>query len=125
VAAAAKASGGQGYVASTTTQTGPDLTFPGAMGVKVVFDTTSAGTSSNTLFIEGKDKVSGKFYTLLQGAAVTTISTNLYTVFPKAPVTANVSASDALPETWRWRVQAGNSNAASYSVGFSTTPINP
>ena len=32
--------------------------------------------------IQGKDAASGKYYTLLVGAAVTTISTNVYTVYP-------------------------------------------
>jgi len=102
---------------ATTTQTSPDFNNSGARGVAVVLDMTNVGTGSVTLTIQGKDKASGKYYTLLAGAAVTTNSTNRYRVHPQAPVTANVSANDALPTTWRIQVVANNANAATYSVG--------
>jgi hypothetical protein len=120
MSASGVASGGQNYVGVTTTQTGPDILSPTASGVKVVLDMTAIGTGSVTLAIQGKDKQSGKYYTLLSGAAVTTNSTNVYKVFPGATASANAVANDALPEVWRWRVTANNGNAASYSVGFST-----
>lgn len=113
-------SGGQTYTAVTTTQTGPDMQNITASGVKVVLDMTTVGTGSVTLTIQGKDKQSGKYYSLLAGAAVITNSTNVYTVYPSAVVTANVSANDALPEIWRWLVTANNVNPATYTVGFST-----
>jgi hypothetical protein len=104
---------------ATTTQTSPDFQNPGARGVKVVLNMTVVGTGSVTLSIQGKDKVSNSYYTLLAGAAVTTNTMNIYTVFPQAPATANVSANAELPATWRIVVTANNANAATYSVGFS------
>jgi hypothetical protein len=83
----------------------------------VVLDMTVVGTGSVTLTIQGKDEASGKYYTLLAGAAVTTNSTNVYTVFPGAPATANVSANDIVPRTFRILVTANNANSATYSVG--------
>lgn len=109
--------------AATTTQTSPDQTnVNGSRGVKVVIVTTAIGTGSVTVTIQGKDKISGSYYTLLAGAAVVTNTTNVYTVFPGAPVTANVSANDELPETWRVTVTANNANAATYTVGASLLP---
>jgi len=106
-------------VAATTTQTGADQTNRGGRGVKVVLDMTTVGTGSVTLTIQGKDVASGKYYTLLAGAAVTTNSTNVYEVYPGAPATANVSANATLPRTWRVLVTANNANPCTYSVGAS------
>jgi hypothetical protein len=109
-------------VAATTTQTGADLANLSHRGVKVVLDMTNVGTGSVTLTIQGKDAASGKYYTLLAGAAVITNSTNVYTVFPGAPATANVSANDQLPKTFRILVTANNANAATYTVGVTMLP---
>lgn len=106
--------------AATTTQQSSDQVNVNARGVKVVLDVTAAGTGSVSLTIQGKDPASGKYYTLLAGAAVTTVSTNVYTVFPGATSAANVAANDLLPHTWRVQVTANNANPTSYTVGAST-----
>lgn len=108
--------------AATTTQTGPDMANTSHRGVKVVLDMTTVGTGSVTLTIQGKDNASGKYYTLLAGAAVITNSTNVYTVYPSLPATANVSANDVLPKTFRILVTANNANAATYTVGVTMLP---
>jgi hypothetical protein len=106
---------------ATTTQTSADFQNVAASGVRVVLVTTAIGTGSITLSIQGKDPASGSYFTLLSGAAVTTNTTNTYRVGAGFPVAANVSANDCLPATWRIVVTANNGNAATYSVGFSTT----
>jgi len=112
-------SGGQTYTAVTTSQTGPDIQSPVTRGVIVVLDMTVPGTGSVTLTIQAKDRMSGKYYTLLAGAAVTTVSTNVYTIFPGATPAANVSANAMLPDMWRWIVTANNANPTTFTVGFS------
>lgn len=104
---------------ATTSQTSADQTNYNAKGVKVVLDMTVVGSGSVTLTIQGKDAASGKYYTLLAGAAVTTNSTNVYTVFPGSTATANVSANDLLPRVWRVITTANNANATTYTVGAS------
>jgi hypothetical protein len=107
-------------VAATTTQTGADqVNTTSGRGVKVVLDMTAVGTGSVTLTIQGKDAASGKYYTLLAGAAVITNVTNVYEIYPGLPATANVSANTTLPRVWRVLVTANNANAATYSVGAS------
>lgn len=106
-------------VAATTTKNGDDLYSAGYRGVKVVLDMTTVGTGSVTLTIQGKDLASGKYYTLLAGAAVITDSMNVYTVFPGAPATGNVSANDQLPQMFRVIVTANNGNATSYTIGVN------
>lgn len=106
--------------AGTTTQTSSDFTNYSGQGTKIVLNVTSAGTGSITLAIQGKDLASGQYYAILTGSAVTTNSTNVYTIYPGITVTANVSASDVLPRTWRVVVTANNANAMTYTVGAST-----
>lgn len=108
--------------AVTTTQTVSDQTNVCHRGVKVVLDMTAIGTGSVTITIQGKDKLSGKYYTLLAGAAVATNSTNVYTVYPGLPATTNVSANDVLPEVWNVKITANNANPATYTVGASLIP---
>jgi hypothetical protein len=99
------------------------VNFAGHTGIQVILDMTTPGTGSVTLTIQGKDQTSGKYYTLLAGAAVTTQTTNVYTVYPSAPNTANVTAPQCLPAVWRILVTANNSNPATYSVGYCLLPV--
>lgn len=108
--------------ARTTNQTSADYDSLGCRGIKVVLDMTNVGTGSVTVTIQGKDESSGKYFTLLAGAAVTTNSTNVYTVYPGLTASANAVASDVLPRTWRVTVTANNANPATYSVGCSLIP---
>ena len=89
-------------------------------GIKVVVDITAlAGTAPTvTVTIEGKDQASGKYYTLLASAALSATGTVILTVYPGVTVTANVSASDVLPKTWRVRTAGGGTiTNASFTVG--------
>lgn len=104
---------------ATTTQTSADQTNYNGRGVRVVLDMTTVGTGSVTLTIQGKDAASGKYYTLLAGAAVITDVTNAYEVYPGVTATANVSASTALPRVWRIVTTANNANPSTYTVGAS------
>lgn len=108
--------------AQTATQTSVDIDNRYYRGIKVVLDMTAVGTGSVTLTIQGKDKTSGKYFTLLAGAAVITNVTNVYTVAPMLPATANVSANDMLPDIFRVVVTANNANPATYSVGATLLP---
>lgn len=105
----------------SATQNSSDQTNYNGRGVIVVFRMSSIGSNTGlTLTIQGKDAASGQYYTLLSGAAVTTNSTNVYTVYPGAPATANVSANSPLPRTWRVQVTTSDTtHAVSYTVGAS------
>lgn len=72
-------------------------------GADFILDTTAFenGTNTVTLHIDGYDPASGKWYTILDGAAVSTATTNLYRVFPGSAVTSNVSANACLPRKFR------------------------
>jgi hypothetical protein len=106
-------------VATTTTQVSSDQTNSYGRGVIVYLNMATVGTGSVTLTIQGKDPVSATYYTLLAGVAVITNSFNTYTVYPGNTVTANVSASTALPKTWRISIVANNANAVTYTASAS------
>jgi hypothetical protein len=82
---------------------GGDQTNTLFRGLKLVIDITAiSGTSPTlTVTVQGKDPVSGKYYTILASAALAAVATTVLTVYPGAPATANVSANDVLPSTWR------------------------
>lgn len=105
--------------AYTSTQTQVDQTNTAARGIRVVLDVTVPGTGSVTLEIDAKDTASGKYYPILTGVAVVTLSTTVYTVYPGLTPAANSIASDVLPKTWRIKVTANNANSVTYSVGAS------
>lgn len=105
--------------ARTATLNSGDLTNYDGRGLHVVVDVTAAGTGSITITIQGKDAVSGQYYTLLAGAAITTISTNVYKVYPGLTASANAVASDILPRTYRILITHNNANSITYSVGAS------
>ena len=106
--------------ARTATVNGDDLKNDVGKGVHVVIDSTAVGVTPSTVFtIQGKDDVSGKYYTILASAAVTTVSTTVLRVYPGLTAAANTVASDVLPRIWRVIATHGNSVTHTYSVGAS------
>jgi hypothetical protein len=106
--------------ANTATVVGPDNQNTGVSGVKVVVDITAIGTGSWTLVVEGKDKISGKYYPILTSAALVATATTVLTVYPGLTAIANVTVSDVIPEIWRLRLIANNANPVTGTVGVST-----
>lgn len=105
----------------TATTSSADQTNYNGRGVKVVFDftvETDAGVSI-VVTVEGKDALSGKYYTLLTSAALVAVGTTVLTIYPGVAAAANVSASDILPRTWRVTATPADAKRATYSVGAS------
>lgn len=107
--------------ARTATTNSADLVNYNGRGVVVVLDVTAfAATPTITLTVEGKDPVSGGYYTILSGAAINVAGTsrNVYVVYPGVTETANVDASHPLPRTFRITVTHGDADSVTYSVGY-------
>lgn len=68
-------------------------------GIKVFVQTTVASAGSFIVTIQGI--FNGVAYTALASAAISTVTNNVYTVYPGLPATANVSANDFLPRQWQ------------------------
>lgn len=107
--------------AAVTTNTA-DMTNPLHKGVKVVVDVTAitGTTPSLVVTIQGKDVKSGKYFTILASASLTATGTVVLTVYPGAATSANVSANDVLPATWRVLMTiAGTTPAVTATIGAS------
>lgn len=93
-------------------------------GIQVILDVSvkTASPTNLVLKIDGIDPVSGNVYNLLTGAAVTTVSTNVYTVALGAPATANVSANNFIPRKFRITITPTVADATNFftaSVGVN------
>lgn len=94
-----------------------DLKSKSFNGLHLIIDVTAVdATPSVVPTIQGKDAVSGKYYTLLTGAAITTTGTTILKVFPGATVASNVSANDHLPAEFRISLAHADADSITYSV---------
>lgn len=106
--------------ARTATSSSADQTNDNGKGAQIVIDVTSVTSSPSVVFtVEGKDALSGKYYTLLTSAAITGTGTTRVTVYPGVTLAANVAVSQILPQHWRVTATHGNSDSITYTVGFS------
>ena len=72
-------------------------------GLHLTIDVTAiTGTAPTlTVTIQGKDPISGKYYTILASAALNATGTTVLRVYPGLAAAANLAVSDVLPKTWR------------------------
>lgn len=108
--------------AAAASVNGADNQNPFAPGATIVVDITAitGTTPSLVITIEGKDPVSGKYYTILQSASLTAVGTTVLRVYPTLTAAANVTANSLLPKTYRVRATiAGTTPAVTATVGAS------
>ena len=102
------------------TITSLDLDNPYYLGVDLVLDATASGTGGGlTLYVDGKDNTSGKYYNLIQSTTLIGNGTIVVKIWPGLTAVTNQVANDHLPRTWRVRIIHGNSDPMTYSVGGS------
>lgn len=89
-------------------------------GVVVMVNISTYTTGTFTPVIQGKDPVSGNYYTILTGTArsTSTGSPFIMRVFPGLTAGSDI-ANDVLPKTWRLTVTGSSTPVAAYSVGCS------
>lgn len=90
-------------------------------GIITTFDITdTAGTASVILTIQGYDATSGKYYTLLAGAAKTAPGTTTMVVYPGCIAASNTVANSPVPVNFRYflNVPAGDSVKAKIGTDF-------
>jgi hypothetical protein len=107
-----------GSAVRSATLVGDDNTaVPDARSITAILDVTAVpGVDTVQLIIEGKDPLSGKYYTVLQGATRVATGTDVLTVAPGITVTANVSAAAVVPSVYRVRVIHSAASNFTYSV---------
>lgn len=94
-------------------------------GIKLFLSTGAQGTGASTITVtlQGKDPVSGAYYTILQSAALAANAFTVLSVYPGLATTANVSANDVLPRTWRVTWQATAWGTGGSTLGISCAII--
>lgn len=92
----------------------PDQRNLYARGAKVVIDVTAiTGTSPTlTVTVQGKDEVSGKYYTLLASASLTSTGTTVLEIYPGIANAANSTQGVTLPKVWRVNTVIGGTTPA-------------
>jgi hypothetical protein len=91
-------------------------------GIQVIIDTTAvAATPSVVPTIDGFDPLSGKWYNILTGAAIATVSTVVLRIHPDLVAVANLTAADFLPKKYRVVMTHGDADSITYTVGVNST----
>jgi hypothetical protein len=102
--------------ARTATPTAVEVNASGAHGIHLVIDVTAASSPSVVPTIDGYDDLSGKYYNLLTGSAITATGTTVLKIFPGIATVANGAASDVIPNRIRISMTHGNANSVTYTV---------
>lgn len=104
--------------ARTATPTAAEFNAQGAHGLHLVIDVTAVPGSAPSVVptIDFHDDLSGKWITLLTGAAITGVGTTTLKIYPGVTVSANVAVSDVAHGHMRVVMTHGNANSVSYSA---------
>ena len=103
--------------ARTIATNSADITNVNYRGAHIWVNVTAYTAGSITVTIQGKDEVSGTYYTLLVSPAIVATGLTVLKVYPGITAAANASASDIMPRLWRASVAVGSADSVTYSVG--------
>lgn len=104
--------------AYTATVNSGDQDNPYFHGVTVVVNVTVATAGNFTCTIQGKDPVSGNYYTILASGTLSSVATTVLKVYPGITTGANAAAADILPRTWRLNCVGASSPNVTFSAGY-------
>lgn len=109
-----------GSAARTTTTDSADVNNTSYRGAHIVINVTSYTSGQWTPVVQGKDPISGNYYTILTGPTISATGTTVIKVYPglMAQSADDPIANDFLPRTWRVRMSGGATPSATYSVGY-------
>jgi hypothetical protein len=109
--------------ARTATPTASTLTAHGRQRLYLVIDVTAGAAGfSVTPTIDGYDSISGKWWTVLTGAAIAGTGTTVLKIGPGLTPAANVCVADVLPSAWRVVMTHADAKSITYSVAAKLHP---
>jgi len=104
----------------TETVNSEDVKNSQHIGGHIIIDVTLLTAGASIIpTIQGKDSISGKYYTILVGAAIVATGTTVYRIYPGIVAVANLSISDILPSIFRVTMTHADTKAVTYSIGVS------
>lgn len=107
--------------AVTGTVTLSDIANPSWRGAHVVVTATAMSGGTVTPKIQGKDPVSGGYYDIATGTAISGAGSQVMKVYPGiTPTTGTVA--DFLPAIWRVQLVGSSSPVGTLSIGGSLAP---
>ncbi len=103
--------------ARTASENSADLSNPYARGAVIVIDVTAVTATPSVVFtVKGKSALGSDYYTILASAAITGTGQTVLRIYPGLTASANVTASDVLPRTWRVEAVHADADSITYSV---------
>ena len=69
--------------------------------------------------MQGKDPASGKYYDLIESAAITGVGTTVLSIRPGITTTANLAVSNSVPKRIRVVATHADADSITYSVGVN------
>jgi hypothetical protein len=110
--------------ARTATPTTATFSSQGRRGLHLVIDVTVVPASAPSVVptIDGQDALSGKWYNLLTGVAITAVGTTVLKIYPGIGTIANGAASDVVPANLRLVMTHGNANSCTYTAAVHLVP---
>ena len=107
--------------ARTATVSTPDQRSSLKRGTRLMIDVTVvAGGENVRATIQGKDPISGKYYTIISTPEITSTGLVTLTVHPQIDTVANVSFNNILPDTWRAVVTHSAGGSHTYQLSASS-----
>lgn len=104
-------------LARTASANSADLKNNRFVGCNVVIDMTAVTATGSIVFkLQALDSLSGKYYDIIEAAAITTVSTTVLRVYPGLTAIANLTVSEALPMDFRVTATAANAVTMTYEV---------
>lgn len=105
--------------ARTATASSADQTNYNHRDLTIIVNVTSiTSTPLLTVTIEGKDSISGSYYTILTSQQIAATGMTVLRVSPSAAPVSGVVANWQIPRTWRVTVTHADADSATYSVSY-------
>lgn len=104
-------------VQTGTTVNSSDMTNAAWRGADVIVNVSAYTSGTYTPHIQGKDPVSGNYYDILVGPAISATGTTVLHVYPGVTAAANSAAAAILPYTWRVQLVGATTPSMTLSVG--------
>lgn len=111
--------------AQTANVNSADQTNANCKGINLYINTGAFGVGATgiTATLQGKDPVTGQYYTIVQSAALVASTFLVLQVYPGLTAAANSIANAALPKTWRIILAATAWGTGGSVVGVSASVI--
>jgi hypothetical protein len=106
-----------------TNQTPDQYNYAGHKGLHLFINVTAITATPSVVFtIQGKDSITGNYYTLLVSAAIVATGVTTLKIYPGLVVAGNLAANDVLPLVWRVNCAHGDADSITYSITADLLP---